>query len=203
MSIANLHKFIHGTCQSPGTTPSAASWLLDPDCYRRISNLYWLSKPLHILQHSAYHIHRHRGSLFLDPNQEQFEVLRILPTSWASFSNLSTKRWSQETTAYLLWGAAMHQSYAFFLAIDVLTWPHLIGSEQYKQGCFIRLLSFAKYGWPAWYSSQGHWDRQPPYCTMSNITLVDENLTLFHQYLRYRHKCVTIVFSIPGAIWWA
>ena len=40
------------------------------------------------------------------------------------------------------------------------------------------------------------WGRYAVY-TLSNVILVDEKLTLFHQYLRY---CGTIVFSIPSAI---
>ncbi len=35
---------------------------------------------------------------------------------------------------------------------------------------------------------------------MSNVVIVDEKFTLFHQYLRYSHKWCTVVFSIPGAI---
>ena len=38
--------------------------------------------------------------------------------------------------------------------------------------------------------------------SMSNVILVDEKFTLFHQYLRYWHKGGTIVFSILGAILW-
>ena len=36
--------------------------------------------------------------------------------------------------------------------------------------------------------------------SMSNVILVDEKSTLFHQFLTYIHTCGTIVFSIPGAI---
>ncbi len=36
--------------------------------------------------------------------------------------------------------------------------------------------------------------------SLSNVILADEKSTLFHQYLRYNHKCGTIVFSIPSAI---
>ncbi len=39
--------------------------------------------------------------------------------------------------------------------------------------------------------------------SLSNVIMADEKLALFHQYLRYRHKWGTIVFSIPGAILWA
>ena len=35
--------------------------------------------------------------------------------------------------------------------------------------------------------------------SMSNVILVDEKFILFHQYLRYSPKSVTIVFSISGA----
>ena len=38
--------------------------------------------------------------------------------------------------------------------------------------------------------------------TLSNVILLDEKLTSFYLYLRYCHKSVTIVFSIPGAIIW-
>ena len=41
------------------------------------------------------------------------------------------------------------------------------------------------------------------YYSMSNVILVDEKFTLFHQYLRCRHRSGTIVFSIPGVISWA
>ena len=34
----------------------------------------------------------------------------------------------------------------------------------------------------------------------SNVILVDEKLSPFHQYLGYSHKCGTITFSIPSAI---
>ena len=37
--------------------------------------------------------------------------------------------------------------------------------------------------------------------SLSNVILVDEKLSSFHQYLRYCHKSVTFVFSIPGAIY--
>ena len=37
---------------------------------------------------------------------------------------------------------------------------------------------------------------------LSNVILVDEKFTSFHQYLRYCHKSGTIVFSIPGAMLW-
>ena len=36
--------------------------------------------------------------------------------------------------------------------------------------------------------------------SLSNVIVADEKSLSFHQYLRYSHKCVTIVFSIPGAI---
>ena len=36
--------------------------------------------------------------------------------------------------------------------------------------------------------------------SMSNVIMADKNLTLFHQYQRYRHKWGTIVFSTPSAI---
>ena len=36
--------------------------------------------------------------------------------------------------------------------------------------------------------------------TQSNVILVDEKFIAFHQYLRYCHKSVTIVFIIPGII---
>ena len=36
--------------------------------------------------------------------------------------------------------------------------------------------------------------------SMSNVILADEKFILFHQYLRYSHKCDIIVFSIPGTI---
>ena len=39
--------------------------------------------------------------------------------------------------------------------------------------------------------------------SLSNVILVDEKSTSFHRYLRYRHNCDTIVFSIPGTILWA
>ena len=39
--------------------------------------------------------------------------------------------------------------------------------------------------------------------SLSNVTVADEKFTLFHQYLRYSHKCGTTVFSIPDAILWA
>ncbi len=39
--------------------------------------------------------------------------------------------------------------------------------------------------------------------SLSNVITADEKFTLFHQYLRYRHKCDNIVFSIPSAITWA
>ncbi len=42
----------------------------------------------------------------------------------------------------------------------------------------------------------GHWGE------VSNVIMVDEKFTSFHQYLRCRHKSVTIVFSIPGAAVW-
>ncbi len=42
---------------------------------------------------------------------------------------------------------------------------------------------------------------QPSY-SMSNVIMADEKLTLFHQYLRYRHTWGAIVFSILGAILW-
>ncbi len=34
----------------------------------------------------------------------------------------------------------------------------------------------------------------------SNVIVVDEKSTSFHQYLRYSHKCGTIAFSTPSAI---
>ena len=39
--------------------------------------------------------------------------------------------------------------------------------------------------------------------SLSNVILADEKMTSFHRYLRYSHKSVIIVFSIPGAILWA
>ncbi len=39
--------------------------------------------------------------------------------------------------------------------------------------------------------------------SLSNVIVADEKSTSFHLYLRYSHKCVTIVFSIPSAIIWA
>ena len=36
--------------------------------------------------------------------------------------------------------------------------------------------------------------------SMSNVILADIKVTLFHQYLRYSHKCCTIVLSLLGAI---
>ena len=38
--------------------------------------------------------------------------------------------------------------------------------------------------------------------SVSNVILADEKLTLFHQYLWYRQKWGTIVFTILGAILW-
>ena len=39
--------------------------------------------------------------------------------------------------------------------------------------------------------------------SLSNVIPVNEKFCSFHQYLRYCHKSVTIVFSIPDAILWA
>ena len=39
--------------------------------------------------------------------------------------------------------------------------------------------------------------------SLSNVIPVDEKFTALHQYPRYCHKSVTILFSIPGAISWA
>ncbi len=36
--------------------------------------------------------------------------------------------------------------------------------------------------------------------SMPNVIMVDEKVSLFHQYLRYRHKWGASVFSIIGAI---
>ena len=36
----------------------------------------------------------------------------------------------------------------------------------------------------------------------STVIMADKKFTLFHQYLRYCHKCCTIAFSTPGAILW-
>ncbi len=38
------------------------------------------------------------------------------------------------------------------------------------------------------------------YYSQSNVILVDEKFTSFHQYMKYCHKSVTIVLSIPGAV---
>ena len=38
--------------------------------------------------------------------------------------------------------------------------------------------------------------------SLSNVIMVDEKFASFHQYLRYYHKSVATVFSIPGAILW-
>ena len=48
--------------------------------------------------------------------------------------------------------------------------------------------------------SMNHNPENIQYYTLSNVILVDEKLTSFHQYLRCGHKSVTIVLSIPGAI---
>ena len=40
----------------------------------------------------------------------------------------------------------------------------------------------------------------PQLYSLSNVVMADEKLPLFHQYLRYRYKWGTIVFSILGAI---
>ena len=39
-----------------------------------------------------------------------------------------------------------------------------------------------------------------PSYSLSNVIMADEQLASFDQYLRYCHKSITIVFSIPGAI---
>ncbi len=39
-----------------------------------------------------------------------------------------------------------------------------------------------------------------PVISMSNVILVDEKFTSFHEDLRYSHKCCIVVFSIPSAI---
>ena len=56
----------------------------------------------------------------------------------------------------------------------------------------------------SWVYSNGLWHREihKTMYSLSSVILVDEKLTLFHQYLRYSHKCDTIVFSIPGTILW-
>ncbi len=41
------------------------------------------------------------------------------------------------------------------------------------------------------------------YIVLSNVIMVDEKLASFHQYLRYSHKCGTILFSILSPIIWA
>ncbi len=38
--------------------------------------------------------------------------------------------------------------------------------------------------------------------TLSNVILVDKKLTSFHQYLRYCHRCDTILFVIHSTILW-
>ena len=53
---------------------------------------------------------------------------------------------------------------------------------------------------------RNHWPQCKPdrsAATLSNVILVDEKLTSFHQYRRYSHKCGTIVFRIPSATTWA
>ena len=39
-----------------------------------------------------------------------------------------------------------------------------------------------------------------PDYTLSNVIVADEKFLSFHQYLRYRHKLGTIVFSTSSAI---